>query len=163
MFVLGLLILAAAVVFGIEFVIANDSQVTFKLWNQTWSMDAFWLGVMGAGFLLAVVVAVWLMRMSVARSARMRAERRELAAENERLAARSKHAATAPSRKDYPAAAASTPPAGATAPTGYAAPPPAPGTVDAQGRQVAYAGSAPAPAEQTNGRHHRFFGRHSSK
>ena len=163
MFVLGLLILAAAVVFGIEFVIANDSQVTFKLWNQTWSMDAFWLGVMGAGFLLAVVIAVGLMRMSVARSTRMRAERRELAAENERLAARSKHSATAPSRKEYPATTAYAPPAGATAPAGYAAPPPAPVPTDAQGRQVAYAGSAPAPTEEANGRHHRFFGRHSGK
>jgi len=165
MFVLGLLILAAAVVLAVEFVIANDSSITFSLWNQSWTMDAFWLGVMGAGFLLAVVLAFMLMRGAMARSLRMRSERRELAAENERLAARAKHAAPTPvARKDYPApppapttAPASTP---ATAPPAYPAAPPAHGTTD-DGRQVAYAGTAPAPAQtEDGGKHHRFFSRH---
>ena len=155
MFVLGLLILAAAVVFAIEFVIANDSSMTFKLWNQSWTMDAFWLGVMGAGFLLAIVVAVMLMRGSLARSWRLRSERKELAAENERLAARAKHAAPTPvARKDYP-----TPPPAPAATPAYPAAPPAPGApgMTEDGRQVAYAG-APARTEDT-GRHHRFFSR----
>ena len=162
MFVLGLLILAAAVVFGIEFVIANDSgHITFKLWNQTWSMDAFWLGVMGAVFLLAIVVAFMFMRGSMVRGMRMRHERRELAAENERLAARAKHAAPpAMARKDYPA-----PPAGATAPpAAYPTAPPAPAaTTDADGRQVAYAGAPAANGAPENTRHHRFFSRHSDR
>lgn len=157
MFVLGLLILAAAVVFAVEFVLANHSGVTFRLWNQTWTLDKFWLGVMGAAFLLAVVIALACMRMSLARSRRIRAERRELAAENERLASRAKHTAATPSRKEYPPA-----PAAAAPQATYPAPPAGPAT-DADGRQIAYAGAPMQPPVEEGARHHRFFGRHNNR
>jgi hypothetical protein len=88
MFVLGLIILAAVVVGTVELVLANRSEITFKMWDQTWQLDAFWLAVMGAVLLLATVIALSLMRASMARHRRLRTERRSLAEENRMLAER---------------------------------------------------------------------------
>lgn len=166
MFVLGLLILAAVVVGAVELVLANRTGIDFKMWNQTWHVDAFWLAAMGAAGLLGVVVAVWFMRVSMARTLRLRAERRELAAENERLAKRAAQprAAQAPG-KAYPAAPAYAAPA--TAPPA----PPTPGAPAAQApaaepavadRPVAYAGrGAHSATGDGTTKHHRFFSRNS--
>jgi uncharacterized integral membrane protein len=95
MFVLGLILLAAAVVAAVELILANHGPFTFHMWSWTWHFDAFWLAVIGA----IVITAAWLglvaMQMGFARGARLRRERRRLAAENEMLARRAA-AGTAP-------------------------------------------------------------------
>jgi hypothetical protein len=103
MFVLGLIILAAVVVGAVELVLANRSEITFKMWDQTWQLDAFWLAVMGAVLLLATVIAFSLMRASMARHNRLRSEHRALAEENRVLSER-----TATSYPAAPAAPADT-------------------------------------------------------
>ncbi|HEV7192018.1 MAG TPA: hypothetical protein VGN35_02350 [Jatrophihabitantaceae bacterium] len=94
MFVLGLLVLAAAAVGSVELIIANRQPVTFHMWNWTWHVDAFWIAVIGAVAVTLVWLALGAMRIAVVHQARLRRERRELAAENERLAARVKRTDT---------------------------------------------------------------------
>lgn len=88
MFVLGLLVLAAAVVGSVELILANRQPVTLHMWNWTWHMDMFWVAVIGAGLITAAWLALGAMRVAAMHQRRLRRERRELAAENERLAAR---------------------------------------------------------------------------
>lgn len=89
MVLLGLILLAAAVVAAVELILANRSSVSVSMWDWHWQMDKFWLAVVGAGILLAAVIGLGLMRSGFARSWRLRRERRELAAENRRLAEQS--------------------------------------------------------------------------
>lgn len=88
MFVLGLLVLAAATVAGVELVLANRSPMDFHMWNWTWHFDAFWLAVIGAAVVTAAWLALGLMQMSFAHARRVRRENRELARENRMLAER---------------------------------------------------------------------------
>lgn len=90
MVLLGLLLLAAAVVVAIEFILANRGPVTIKLWGWSWhNQDAYWLAVSGAIILVAAVIGLALMKAGGARQWRLRRERRDLAKENKRLNARS--------------------------------------------------------------------------
>lgn len=88
MLVLGLLILAAAVVAGVELVLANRENIGFRMWDWHWTFSAYWLAVIGAAVLLAAVIAFALMRASWARQRRIRRERAMLAAQNRELAER---------------------------------------------------------------------------
>ena len=88
MFVLGLLFLAAACVAAVELVIANDTQVTFSMWNQDWRIESYWVAAIGAAILLAAVLGLWMLSMSAGRHRRLRRERKDLAAENRRLTER---------------------------------------------------------------------------
>jgi hypothetical protein len=159
MMILGLILLAAAVVLAIELIIANDATMTMHLWGWSWQMDAFWLAVGGAIILAVGLIGLALMQGGARRSRRLRRERRDLAEENRRLAARSErderdHRApvNAPAPADRPAmnrpattthTGAVAPGAGGPVPT-HAAPEtayavPADGTYDAQ---------QPYPAQQ---------------
>jgi len=151
MFVLGLLVLAAAVVFSVELVLANRAQITFHMWSGTWHVDMFWVAVAGAVLLFAAAIAFGFMRISLTRMRRMRVEHRMLLAEREQMmAARGKQPTTTHTAqaagKAYPAAPA-------------AAYPAAPETAGTDER--AYAGAG-APADEGATKHHRLFGRHSN-
>jgi uncharacterized membrane protein YciS (DUF1049 family) len=150
MFVLGLLVLAAAVVFSVELILANRAQITFHMWSGTWHVDMFWVAVAGAVLLFAAVIALGFMRISLARMRRMRMEHRMLLAEREQMmAARGKQpAATQAPGKAYPAA----PPAAPAA--AY------PAGEETRTTRPAYAGAG-APADENDSKQHRFFGRHS--
>jgi membrane protein implicated in regulation of membrane protease activity len=89
MIILGLILLAAAVVAAVELVIANDdAQVAVHMWKWTWTVDAFWLAVAGAVILAVALLALMFLRAGSKRGRRLRRERRELRAENRRLAKR---------------------------------------------------------------------------
>ncbi len=85
MVLLGLILLAGAVVVAVELILANRAEISVTMWNQTWHLDKFWLAVAGAAILLVGLLGLALMRAGAARSWRIRRERRELAAENRRL------------------------------------------------------------------------------
>lgn len=91
MVVLGLLLLAAAVVVGIELILANHgatSQVNIHLWGWHWNnVDAFWMAVAGAIIIVAALLGLALLKLGSARQWRLSRERRNLAKENRRLAA----------------------------------------------------------------------------
>src|ERR1700722_13933039 len=92
MFVLGLLVLAAAVVGGVELVLANRQPVVLSMWNWTWHIDAFCLAVIGAGLVVLAGIGLGAARLGLRHTRRLRRERRELAAENARLAERARSA-----------------------------------------------------------------------
>jgi len=147
MMILGLILLAAAVVLAIELIIANDATMTMHLWGWSWQMDAFWLAVGGAIILAVGLIGLALMQGGARRSRRLRRERRDLAEENRRLAARSERderdrraPVTAPAPTNRPATTTHTgamaPGAGGPVPT-HAAPEtayavPADGTYDTE-------------------------------
>ncbi len=86
MWIIGLLLLAAAIVVGVEIGISNDRQVDIEAFNHVWTSNpaaAFLVGVVTA---LVGVFGLWLlfvgMRRSRVRSRRRRAE----IAERDRLA-----------------------------------------------------------------------------
>ena len=122
MFVLGLLVLAAAAVAGVELVLANHGTYTLHMWNWTWHFDAFWLAVMGAAIITAAWIGLGAMRAGFTHTRRIARERRELAAENAALAKRARSAEGRPIVEDNrrrwghpaPAAPATAAPAPAT-------------------------------------------------
>lgn len=140
MFVLGLLVLAAAVVGSVELILANRQPVTLHMWNWTWHLDMFWVAVIGAVLITAAWLALGAMRIAARHQVRLRRERRELAKENERLAARVQGADAKSGRshfgrnrpaqpQQYPTAPPATQPTSAAAPvaaTGATAAPAAP-------------------------------------
>jgi uncharacterized membrane protein YciS (DUF1049 family) len=90
MFVLGLLVLAAAVIGGVELGLANRQPVVLRMWNWTWHIDAFWLAVIGVGVIVMALIGLGTARLGLRHTLRMRRERRDLAAENARLADRAR-------------------------------------------------------------------------
>ncbi len=126
MIVLGLIFLAVAVVAAIELVVANDNaQVTVHMWRWSWTVDPFWLAVVGAAILVVALLGLWMLRAGGKRGRRLRRERRELRAENRRLAKRAEKVQPAQApltgdapRTDQPSAGQPTgvAPAGAPAP-----------------------------------------------
>ena len=86
MLVLGLLLVAAAAVAGVELIIANDdTQVTFQMWSWTWHFDAFWLAVIGAVIITVAWLGLAMMNMGTRHAVRLRRDRRRLAKENAML------------------------------------------------------------------------------
>lgn len=134
MFVLGLIVLAAAVVGSVELIIANTQPVTLHMWGWTWHFDAFWLAVCGAVLITAAWLGLGAMRIAAVHQMRIRREHKELAAENERLAARVKSAEPADAKTHRPMFGRNRPaqpqqyaaPVTATAPPAAAPAPPAP-------------------------------------
>jgi uncharacterized integral membrane protein len=123
MFVLGLLVLAAAAVGGVELVLANRDPVVVHMWNWTWHVDAFWLAVIGAVVITAIWLALGAMRVGFGHTRRLRRERRELAAENRELAKRARSAEARPVTRplaDSPPAQAQPYPAAPAAPAATA-------------------------------------------
>jgi hypothetical protein len=88
MFVLGLLVLAAAAVAAVELVLANRGAVDFHMWNQTWHLDVFWIAVIGAVIVTAAWIAVGLMQIAFAHARSVRRANRQLVAENRMLSER---------------------------------------------------------------------------
>jgi hypothetical protein len=88
MFVLGLLVLAAAAVAAVELVLANRGAVDFHMWNQTWHLDAFWIAVIGAVIVTAAWIALGLMQIAFAHARNVRRANRQLVAENRMLSER---------------------------------------------------------------------------
>ncbi|TAM85021.1 MAG: LapA family protein [Jatrophihabitans sp.] len=86
MLVLGLLLLAAAVVAAAEGILANTAPVTVHMWGWTWHFELFWAAVCGAGIIVLALIGLGLARHSTVRSLRMRRDHRALLRENERLA-----------------------------------------------------------------------------
>ena len=87
MVVLGLILVAAAVVAIIEGILANTGVVTVHMWGWTWHFELFWAMVCGIGIAVAAILGLWLMSAGGARAFRVRRENRALARENARLAA----------------------------------------------------------------------------
>src|SRR5258708_16486660 len=87
MVILGLILLAAAVVATVELILANDATVAVRMWHGTWHVHLYWLAVAGAVILVVGLLGLALVRAGALRARRLRRERRELASENERLAA----------------------------------------------------------------------------
>lgn len=92
---IGLLLLAAAAVAGIELVLANRDTVTVRMWNASWNVEAFWLAAAGAALLLVALIGLAALRLGAARRRRLRRRQRELAEENRVLAERARRAEVA--------------------------------------------------------------------
>lgn len=84
----GLILVAAAVVAAVELILANGQAVTLRMWHWTWHLDMWGLAVTGAVILAVGLLGLGMMRISTVRMYRLRREHRALAAENRRLAAR---------------------------------------------------------------------------
>jgi len=87
MVILGLILVAAAVVAIVEAIFANTGVVTVHMWGWTWHFDLFWAMVCGIGIAVAALLGLWLITAGLTRGYRVRRDRRVLARENERLAA----------------------------------------------------------------------------
>jgi hypothetical protein len=92
MLLLGLLLLAVAVVVGVELVLANRAPTTMHLWNWDWNVHAYGLAAWGGAVVLVAMLGLLMMSSSAARKRRLRRERRELAAENRDLSVRAERA-----------------------------------------------------------------------
>jgi uncharacterized integral membrane protein len=90
MILVGLILLAAAVVGAVELALANRGSIAVHMWNGTWHVEAAWLALAGAVLLLAAVIGLMMMRAGGGRARRLRRERAELAAENRMLAERAR-------------------------------------------------------------------------
>ena len=92
MLLLGLLLLAVAVVVGVELVLANRAPMTIHLWNWDWNVHAYGLAAWGGAIVLVAVLGLLMMSSAAGRKRRLRRERRELAAENRDLSVRADRA-----------------------------------------------------------------------
>lgn len=92
MLLLGLLLLAAAVVVGVELVLANRAPITMHLWNWDWNVHAYGLAAWGGAIVLVGILGLLMMSSAAGRKRRLRRERRELAAENRDLSVRAERA-----------------------------------------------------------------------
>lgn len=86
MIILGLLLVAAAAVFAVELIMANDGQIAVHMWRWTWNVEAFALAVTGAALIVACLLGLILLQAGGRRARRRRRERRALAAESRDLA-----------------------------------------------------------------------------
>src|ERR1700760_1896987 len=94
MVVLGLVLLALAVATAIVLIAQNpDAMMTFHALGNTYTTHAYWVFVGGMVVLAVFAIGVSMMRSGAAHGARVRRERRDLAAENARL---NERAASAP-------------------------------------------------------------------
>jgi uncharacterized membrane protein YciS (DUF1049 family) len=86
MWIIGLLLLAAAIVVGVEIGISNDQQVDIEAFTRVWTSNpaaAFLVGVVTA---LVGVFGLWLTFVGMRRSRVRRRRRRAEIAERDRLA-----------------------------------------------------------------------------
>lgn len=106
MIILGLLLLAVALVAAVELIVANDdAKIAVDMWRWSWTVDAFWLAVAGAAILAVALLGLWMLKAGSRRERRLRRERRELAKENRQLSERAEVAEatdSGPVRDDAP-------------------------------------------------------------
>jgi|GEM_PF-1811060 len=89
MIILGILLLAAAVVAAVELILANDGPtISVHLWRWTRHLEPFWLAVAGAAIVVVALLGLSMLRAGGGRARRLRRERRELSKENRQLAKR---------------------------------------------------------------------------
>lgn len=86
MWIIGLLLLAAAVVVGIDIVTRNDTQVDLEAFNHTWTSSPAAAFVVGVVTALVGVFGLWFMVFGMKRARVHRRERRAEMAERDRLA-----------------------------------------------------------------------------
>jgi uncharacterized membrane protein YciS (DUF1049 family) len=86
MWIIGLLLLVAAVVVGIDIAAMNDQQVDLEAFNQVWTSSPAIAFVVGVVTALVGVLGLWLMFTGLRRSRVRGRERRAEMAERDRLA-----------------------------------------------------------------------------
>ena len=87
MFIIGLILLAAAAVVGIDVAVINSTGVNFEAFGYVFTTNTAAIFVAGVVIALVGCFGLFLMTDGAGRSARRRAERREVTAERDRLAA----------------------------------------------------------------------------
>ena len=86
MVIVGFVLLALAVAAAIVLIAQNpDAMMSFKALGDTYTVHAYWVFVGGMVVLAVAAIGLSIMRSGAAHSARVRRERRDLAAENARL------------------------------------------------------------------------------
>jgi hypothetical protein len=86
MIIVGFVLMALAVAAAIVLIAQNpDAMMTFHALGNTYTTHAYWVFVGGMVVLAVFAVGVSMMRSGAAHGARVRRERRDLAAENARL------------------------------------------------------------------------------
>jgi hypothetical protein len=89
MIILGFILLALAVAAAIVLIAQNpDAMMTFHALGNTYTTHAYWIFVGGMVVLAVAAIGLSMMRSGAAHGARVRRERRDLAAENARLSER---------------------------------------------------------------------------
>ena len=124
MIVVGFVVLVAAVVVAIALIVQNPGMVTVHAFSWSWHVDIRWLVVAGLALTAIGLVGLAMMRVGGARYARLRRDRKLLAAENKRLTreARTADIPAVAAEPRNPAPGSMTPgPFTATAPRGTAA------------------------------------------
>ncbi len=86
MWIIGLLLLVAAVVVGIDIAAMNDQQVDLEAFNQVWTSSPAVVFLVGVVTALVGVFGLWLMISGLRRSRIRGRERRAEMAERDRLA-----------------------------------------------------------------------------
>jgi hypothetical protein len=98
MFIIGFLLVALAVAAAIVLIAQNPhAMMSVHALGNTYTMHAYWVFVAGMVVLAGAAIGLSMMRAGVAHGARVRRERRDLAAENARLNDR---VASAPGAED---------------------------------------------------------------
>ena len=87
MFIIGLILLAAAAVVGIDVAAVNSTTVDFEAFGHIFVTNTAVLFVAGVITAFVACLGVFLMTDGAGRTARRRAHRREVEAERDRLAA----------------------------------------------------------------------------
>ncbi len=88
MVIIGFVLFAAAAVVAGALIVQNPGTVTVHAFTWSWDVDMRWLVVAGLGLAAIGLLGLAMMGAGSARHARLRRERRALAAENRRLADR---------------------------------------------------------------------------
>jgi hypothetical protein len=86
MWIIGLLLLAAAVVLGVDIATRNDTQIDLEAFNHVWTSSPAAVFIVGVVTALVGAFGLWLMLYGLARSRVHRRARRAEFAERDRLA-----------------------------------------------------------------------------
>jgi hypothetical protein len=89
MIILGFILLALAVAAAIVLIAQNpDAMMSFHALGNSYNVHAYWVFVGGMVVVAVAAIGLSIMRAGAAHGARVRRERRDLAAENARLSER---------------------------------------------------------------------------
>jgi uncharacterized integral membrane protein len=86
MVILGIIVLALAVAAVIVLIGANTGDVDVHALGGTWTVQVYWLVVLGVALTAAAMVGILLIVIGAARARKHRNQRRELERENKRMA-----------------------------------------------------------------------------
>lgn len=148
MIVLGLVLLVLAAVLGVGVVVSNPDVLNLSLFGAQVPVTMAGLFFTGAGTMVVVAVALWLIRRGIAGARRRRRERRALPAptqSTQTFTSSSPEKATAPSARTAPSPAAT--PARSSSATRTPAPASAPSGEDGRTSRTEPTGSS-TPAER---------------